>query len=95
MAQGNDVAIRTRAETLAPKLDSGDLNTAQVLKDQAYVYCWLVRAVAIHGQEYINSADPFSDTCGTDLWNMLLEQFQNSSALVKSRTLINLSNYCL
>ena len=95
MAQGNEATIRTRAETLAPKLDSGDLNTAQVLKDQAYVYGWLVRAVATHGPEYINRADPFSDTCGTDLWNVLLEQFQNSSALVKSRTLINLSNYCL
>eukprot|EP00961_Rhodomonas_salina_P131659 1771986-Rhodomonas_salina.1 len=69
MAQGNDVTIRTRAETLALKLDTGDLDTAQVLKDQAYVYGWLVRAVATHGPEYINRADPFSDTCGTDLWN--------------------------
>eukprot|EP00961_Rhodomonas_salina_P109636 1475611-Rhodomonas_salina.1 len=96
MAQGNDTAIHTRAKTLALKLTgSGDLDTAQVLKDQAFVYSWLVRAVATHWQEYINRADPFSNTCCTVLWNVLLEQFQNSSALVKSRTLINLSNYCL
>eukprot|EP00961_Rhodomonas_salina_P269163 3636999-Rhodomonas_salina.1 len=97
MVQGNNVTIRTRAETLAPKIDSGDLNT-QVLKDQAYVYGWLVHPVATHGPEYINlstSTDPFSNTCSTDLWSVLLEQFQNSSALVKSRTLINLLNYCL
>lgn len=88
-AENNSAEIQARGRALAPD------DEAQLAADQTFVYGFLIRCIADHGPEYIERIDPLSATCGTDLWNVLLDQFQNSAAVVKSRTLINLANYCM
>eukprot|EP00961_Rhodomonas_salina_P183375 2475044-Rhodomonas_salina.1 len=65
------------------------------LKNQAKFYRCLVKSITDNCPEIVLRVPPTTPNPGTVLWNVLLDQYQNSANIVKARTLINLANFCL
>eukprot|EP00961_Rhodomonas_salina_P223982 3028749-Rhodomonas_salina.1 len=65
------------------------------LKNQAKFYGCLVKSIADNCPEIVSLIPPTTLNPGTALWNVLLDQYQNSANIAKARTLINLANFCL
>eukprot|EP00961_Rhodomonas_salina_P228616 3089941-Rhodomonas_salina.1 len=78
-ADNNPDVLKKIAATLKP------LDHAIQLKNQAKFYWRLI----------VSSVPPTTPNPGTALWNVLLDQYQNSANIAKARTIINLANFCL
>eukprot|EP00961_Rhodomonas_salina_P178354 2405780-Rhodomonas_salina.1 len=65
------------------------------LKNQAKFYGRLVKSITDNCPEIVLQVPPTTPNPGTALWNVLLDQYQNSVNISKAQTLINLANFCL
>eukprot|EP00961_Rhodomonas_salina_P204904 2765955-Rhodomonas_salina.1 len=65
------------------------------LKNQAKFYGCLVKSIADNCSEIVSRVPPTTLNPWTTLWNVLLDQYQNSANIAKEHTIINLANFCL
>eukprot|EP00961_Rhodomonas_salina_P225246 3045318-Rhodomonas_salina.1 len=87
-ADNNPDELKRIAATLKPS------DAAIQLKNQAKFYGRLVKSIADNCSEIVSRVPPTTPNPGTALWNVLLDQYQNSANIAKARTIINLANFC-
>eukprot|EP00961_Rhodomonas_salina_P193224 2608250-Rhodomonas_salina.2 len=88
-AYNNPDELKKIAATLKPA------DPAIQLKNQAKFYGCLVKSITDNCSEIVSRIPPSTPNPGTALWNVLLDQYQNSANIAKVLTIINLTNFCL
>jgi hypothetical protein len=83
LADKNPPDVVNAGRALCP---TGDDSRAEILADQSWIYGKLVKALAKNCPALVQRVSPTAENAGTNLWNQVLDVYQNSASIAKART---------